>query len=270
VTWTNILAPLSGGDLDSRTVRMAKALAAPFGATVTAAYAATSASRLFSWGSESGFGATDLAIGALQRVTSAGEARARTLVGRLDYPYTRFETVPAEEWQELRACSRLADLIVWNPEHVRGHAFFASAFQQILMEERRPVFIAERPPVDDGVVAIAWDGSPEASRAARRAIPWLQRAYQVVILSAPHAMARPCEPARLQSYLADHSIAAESIVLHSRGEVGPLILKTVRDLRASILVAGAFGHPRLQRFIFGGTTRALLEEHIGAALFLSH
>jgi nucleotide-binding universal stress UspA family protein len=36
------------------------------------------------------------------------------------------------------------------------------------------------------------------------------------------------------------------------------------------LVAGAFGHPRLQRFVFGGTTQILLDSAPAAALFLSH
>ena len=38
----------------------------------------------------------------------------------------------------------------------------------------------------------------------------------------------------------------------------------------SWVVAGAFGHPRFQRFIFGGTTRTLLDRTSGPALFLSH
>jgi nucleotide-binding universal stress UspA family protein len=46
-------------------------------------------------------------------------------------------------------------------------------------------------------------------------------------------------------------------------------LSTARDVGADILVAGAFGHPRLQEFIFGGTTRSLLNTD-GPSLFLSH
>ena len=34
--------------------------------------------------------------------------------------------------------------------------------------------------------------------------------------------------------------------------------------------AGAFGHPRLQEFIFGGTTRTFLQASAGPSLFLSH
>ena len=43
-----------------------------------------------------------------------------------------------------------------------------------------------------------------------------------------------------------------------------------QKLGVKLLVAGAFGHPRFQRFIFGGTTQTLLDHDAGAALFLSH
>ena len=37
-----------------------------------------------------------------------------------------------------------------------------------------------------------------------------------------------------------------------------------------MLVAGAFGHPRFQQFIFGGATRTLMQADAGPSLFLSH
>jgi nucleotide-binding universal stress UspA family protein len=37
-----------------------------------------------------------------------------------------------------------------------------------------------------------------------------------------------------------------------------------------MLVAGAFGHPRFQQFIFGGTTRQLMQADAGPSLFLTH
>jgi nucleotide-binding universal stress UspA family protein len=47
-------------------------------------------------------------------------------------------------------------------------------------------------------------------------------------------------------------------------------LKSAKALQANLLVAGAFGHPRLQEYIFGGTTRAFLNATDGPSLFLSH
>jgi nucleotide-binding universal stress UspA family protein len=48
-----------------------------------------------------------------------------------------------------------------------------------------------------------------------------------------------------------------------------LLLGAANEVGADFLVAGAFGHPRLQEFIFGGTTRSLLNSD-GPSLFLSH
>ena len=57
--------------------------------------------------------------------------------------------------------------------------------------------------------------------------------------------------------------------LTGSGEAGPMLLDGARAIGAGILVAGAFGHPRLQEFIFGGTTRSLLNAD-QPSLFLSH
>ena len=53
-------------------------------------------------------------------------------------------------------------------------------------------------------------------------------------------------------------------------DVARQLLETARGLGAALLVAGAFGHPRLQEFVFGGVTRGLLTATDRPALFLSH
>lgn len=270
MNWTNVLVPMLGGDPDGDMLAVGHALAAPFGATLTVAYSSTTPASLFSFVNEAGVGVTDVAISALQKVSSAGEDRARALLAALDYPRKAFETVTSDEWLGLRTASRLADVVVWEPAVARGHGFFAPAFQQIMMDERRPAVITATPLQAGGLVAVAWDGGREASRAARRATPWLKLADEVVVLTAPQAMARPCDPGRLLSYLADQGVKASATPLHSRGEAGPLLVAGARELGARVLVAGAFGHPRLQRFIFGGTTQLLLESAPSPALFLSH
>ena len=57
--------------------------------------------------------------------------------------------------------------------------------------------------------------------------------------------------------------------LEGSGDAGSLLLGAAKEVNANLLVAGAFGHPRLQEFIFGGTTRTLLNSD-GPSLFLSH
>jgi nucleotide-binding universal stress UspA family protein len=119
------------------------------------------------------------------------------------------------------------------------------------------------------VVAVAWDGGKEASRAARLAMPLLEKASRVVILAAPKASSRSFDPSRLQAYYAARGIASDVDVLPDSGDAAPLLLYATKKAEADILVAGAFGHPRLQEFIFGGTTRTLLAAD-QPSLFLSH
>lgn len=270
MSWTNILVPALGGEPDADMLAVGHALAEPFGAILTMAYSSTTPTSLFSLVGEAGVGVSDAAISALQKVSSEGEARARGVLATLDYPRKEFESVTADEWAGLRATSRLADVVVWDPATARGHGFFAAAFQQILMDERRPALVAQAPVEPGGLVAIAWDGGREASRAARRAVPWLRQADEVVVLTAPQAMTQPCHALRLLRYLDDQGVQASAMPLHSRGEAGALLIAAARELGARMLVAGAFGHPRLQRFIFGGTTQVLLESAPNPALFLSH
>jgi nucleotide-binding universal stress UspA family protein len=64
-------------------------------------------------------------------------------------------------------------------------------------------------------------------------------------------------------------VKAEVQMFKAEGDVARCLLESARGAGADILVAGAFGHPRLQEFIFGGTTRTLLNSD-GPSLFLSH
>ena len=47
------------------------------------------------------------------------------------------------------------------------------------------------------------------------------------------------------------------------------LLAAAKAAGADLLVAGAFGHPRLREFIFGGATRTFLNAD-SPSLFLSH
>lgn len=270
MTWTNILVPALGEESDARRLEVARALAEPFAATLTVAYVPMPSSSLFNWAIEAGAGPTEAAIATLQHNTDAGYERCLEMFAALDYSRKALETVDGGGWVKLRNAARLADVVVWHRAVAHGHDAFASAFQQILLDERRPALLADRPFRLGGTVAVAWDGGAEASRAIRRALPLLRKADQVVLLTAPHAMAGLCDGSRALSYLADHGIKAIPEALHAYGEAGPMILAAVRGVGARLLVAGAFGHPRLQRFIFGGTTRVLLEGCTSAAQFLSH
>ena len=160
-------------------------------------------------------------------------------------------------------------MVVFSNEPARGRGPLAEAFQQMIADEQRPVLIARDGLKVGGTVVVAWDGGKEATRAARLAMPLLEKARKVLIVAAPKASSRNFDPARLQAYYAARGVKAGLEVLPDSGDAAPALLHAATAAKAEILVAGAFGHPRLQEFIFGGTTRTLLNSD-QPSLFLSH
>jgi nucleotide-binding universal stress UspA family protein len=103
----------------------------------------------------------------------------------------------------------------------------------------------------------------------RTALPLLQRAKAVHVVASRSASPREFDLGALETFLAARGVKATSTLVEGSGEVGGQLLKAARDLGAGLFVAGAYGHPRLQEFIFGGATRAFLNAD-GPSLFLSH
>jgi nucleotide-binding universal stress UspA family protein len=271
MSWTRILAPMTGAPTDGSTLEAAAALATPFEARVWAVFAPADAADLMPWMGEGLMGGVQMAaLESMKQAAAEGERAARARFEALVYPHKSFAVLASPVWACLCMEARLCDVVVFGADPARGRGPLVEVFQQVLMEERRPVYVARALPDPGLPVAIAWDGGKEASRAARQAVPWLKRAPEVAILSAPAATPRSFDPVRLVEYLAERGVKAGVKGLTGSGDAGPLLLEGARALGAGVLVAGAFGHPRFQQFIFGGATRTLMQTETGPSLFLSH
>ena len=270
MSWARIMAPLSGGQDDPAVLAAACALAEPFGAEVACVYTPADVADVMPWMGEGFMGGVQAtALESLREAAAIGEAKAREALARVAYPKLRFVALQSPVWAGLSAEGRLSDLVVFSGEAARCRGALAEAFQQMVADEQRPVVIARDRVTAQGCILIAWDGGKEASRAARLALPLLEKARRVVIAYVSKPGARQVDPGRLQAYYAHRGVEAEVEVLREGGDVGHALLGAAGRLSADILVAGAFGHPRLQEFIFGGTTRTLLNSD-RPSLFLSH
>ena len=270
MSWARIMAPLSGGEGDKAVIAAAATLARPFGAELAGVYTPADVADVMPWMGE-GFlgGVQTTALESLKEAAAAGEKHARAAMDAAGYAKGQFIALQTPVWAGLSAESRLSDVVVFSNDSARGRGPLAEAFQQVVADEQRPVLIARDGFAVGGPVAVAWDGGKEASRAARLALPLLEKASKVVILAAPKATSRSFEPGRLHASNAARGITAEVDILPDSGDAAPLLLYAAQKVEAGVLVAGAFGHPRLQEFIFGGTTRTLLSAE-QPSLFLSH
>jgi len=137
----------------------------------------------------------------------------------------------------------------------RARAFLLAA----LLDTARPVLVLPQRPVRKIAqrVVIAWNQSPEAAAAVTAAIPLLKLAERVEIVSSgPENRAGP-KSSQLAQYLVTFDIASDCIRTAGR-EVEHEIHEVCRDLRADLLVMGAYSRSRLREILFGGVTEHML------------
>jgi nucleotide-binding universal stress UspA family protein len=270
-SWARIMAPMAGGEVDAGVLSAAAILAEPFGAEVAGVYAPADVADLMPWMGEGFMGGVQVtAVQSLKDAAAEGEKAARGVFDTVAYGRKTFTALSSPVWSALAMEGRLSDVVVFDDATAKGRGPLAETFQQIVADEQRPTLVARPGLKTNGCVAVAWDGGKEASRAMRTALPLLQQASKVVILTAPASSARYFDPARLQAFLTQREIKAEVHTIAETGEPAPLLLKAALSVSADILVVGAFGHPRLQEFIFGGATRTFLNAPSAPSLFLSH
>jgi len=122
-------------------------------------------------------------------------------------------------------------------------------------------------------VVIAWNESPEAMAAIRRAMPLLTAAKAVnICIVAPerHSPDAADPGSELSKLLTRHGVAVEvSILPQTLSRVSEVIARHVADQNADLLVMGAYGHSRFREAILGGATRNMLE-HAKVPVFMAH
>jgi nucleotide-binding universal stress UspA family protein len=121
---------------------------------------------------------------------------------------------------------------------------------------------------------VAWNASREAARALNDAIPLLEDAENVTVLSVnPKRGIRgegDLPAADIALHLARHGMKAEaSYVVAEDIGVGDALLSRAADLGSDLIVMGGYGHSRLREIVLGGATRTVLR-HMTVPVLLSH
>ncbi len=121
-------------------------------------------------------------------------------------------------------------------------------------------FASELEVVFDKAV-IAWDHPAPAARAVADALPMLQAAANVRIITATDNKT-PAElesGAALVSHLAEHGIKATFETVEIDGSsVGKVFEAYVKANAIDLLVMGAYRHSRLNEIVWGGATKTVI------------
>lgn len=281
-----ILALASGGDGDPTALAFAAWLAGQHDAVVEVVPTyPDSAVDMIALGMA--LGAT-LSPQALEEVTAAErelqshiEEAARRAADQADVVFGAGEGAPrlAVLNRGLRpalALSRhaaLADLVVLAQESLQAEPG-RELLAQALLADRAPVLIARgNPDRLTGPVAIAWDGSPQAGRAVRAALPLLAMSSAIHVLQCVTTLdQRAADPDvdLLNDYLRLHGVGTGVATLVEGHDEGAALIAAAEVSQAGLLVAGAWGHSRLRETVFGGATRSFLNRKDGPSLLLAH
>lgn len=170
-----------------------------------------------------------------------------------------FHRVKGTEPDEVLRRGRLTDLIVLARSGWEGDGGLSATFDSALFDSGRPVLLLPQAPVAGlgRQVAVAWDGSREAARAVSAALPFLETAESVVVLTARESD-NHAEPSQLVGYLAAHGVEAKTWAFKPEGGIGDALLAEAGKAKADLLVLGAYGHSRLRELVLGGATRSVL------------
>jgi nucleotide-binding universal stress UspA family protein len=272
MTFKDLLVHIDSTDLAEKRLRLAIDLAARFGSRLT------------------GLLAESVSIGPsiVGRRDPDQVAKAAAHARELFESRVRAANVPGNWWSvEARDNAELADWTVQSCRYVdlaifggpagEGDRLPEDLVEQVVLECGRPV-LAVPPRVPFGRVGervlVAWTGSRAAARALNDALPFLEAAKEVTVVSLqlPSVKASGGKAPELDvaAHLRAHGISAR----HERcflGELGPVdhVLNLTTDLGADLVVMGAHGGRGLPRPKHEDTTAAILHS-MTAPVILSH
>jgi nucleotide-binding universal stress UspA family protein len=163
-------------------------------------------------------------------------------------------------------CARPTDLSLVP---VKSHHDGSEAIvERLLFHSGRPVLMCpqdiavELPALLDHVM-IAWDNSAPAARAVGDALPVLQAAAIVRVVTATDEVTEQDmqSGAALVSHLAEHGVKAVFETVGIGGSsIGKVFGAYVKAHGIDLLVMGAYRHSRLNEMVWGGATKTVIAE----------
>lgn len=187
---------------------------------------------------------------------------------------------PSASWNELRqadqdtlpARGRIFDLIVVGRPIAGEFAPSMVALEAALFESGKPLLIV--PPGSHETVghriAIAWNGSTETARTIAFALPLLQQAEEVMVISVEQGMVPGPSGHDLAQNLTRSGLATKVRHVEAKGRaIGDAMLSESKAFDADLLIKGAYTQSRLRQMIFGGATSHILA-HADIPIFMAH
>ena len=189
-----------------------------------------------------------------------------------DQPSAAFRQATGTVEDVVSEWALFSDLVVFSSARSEAALGLRPAFEAVLLKARRPILLAPATPVEHigHNVALAWNGTPEARSALAAAMPFLESAVAVHLLTAASGRTDADTVDSARDYLAWHGIGSEVHMIESGGDsVGAALTGKAAAIGADLLVMGGYGHTRLRERILGGVTHHVVN-HPDLPILLAH
>ena len=181
-----------------------------------------------------------------------------------------FQEAIGRQIDVIKAHGRLADVIaVAKPDRSRNLG--SNTLKAALFTSGRPVLMCpprkEAPSALAQHVAIAWNGSIEATRAVGLAADVISGAQKVSVISAGEEL-HGATATDLIDYLALKGSNAELQRFSPRGNIGRALLAKAKAVGADMLIMGAYRESHERETLLGGNTQVVVDEAKMPILFV--
>ena len=182
-----------------------------------------------------------------------------------------WEVLEGDQNRLLAERSHFADLVIVCQGHgsmPEGHVGLHHP-DDLLFMASCPCLVLPRTWTSESIgrrVLVAWKDTREAARALRDSLLFLESADDVFVLTCDPPHHRFEAGVEVVSFLERHGLRVEQVSDIANGDVGAVILSYAEDLRADLLVMGAYGHSRFREIILGGVTQHVLRQMTRPAL----
>jgi nucleotide-binding universal stress UspA family protein len=264
-SFSQLLVHLDGSANDAQRLASAAAIAQSQGAAVTALYAVTPALVTLPFAAEAGASvATTLGEMDGERRRAARAAFDAATASQFRAEWAEIADYPVTSSFTRQAL--YADLLILgqhDPSGSSSTAVPADFPEAVMAGSGKPALVLPcqgGPTTVAQTIVIAWKPTRETALAVSAAVPLLQRARSVKVVSWLGQDSTVLgDPLDLAHYLKLRGVRATWHHEASEPEhLGDVLLSRCFDLGADLLVMGCYGHSRAREWVLGGTSRTVL------------
>lgn len=181
----------------------------------------------------------------------------------IDIDYIPIEGFTSEAIDRVATLARHYDISIVRQNAPEEDGFASQLAVGTIFGSGRPCILLpyiHKGPAKLDKAMVAWDGGFVAARALAGALPMLQNAsrVEIVTVAKPNQDIDSVPGFDITRHLARHGINAVLKQLPPTDDIAAILLSHAADTAPDYIVMGCYGHSRLRELVLGGTTREIL------------